>query len=84
MLWFVSKRPSCSNNAGVAASADGGFQAGMGVACGDLDRDGLIDLAVTNFFGESTTFYQNLGAAQFYDRTTDIGLAGPSRRARRR
>ena len=46
---------------GPAASADGGFKAGMGIACGDLDGDGRPDLAVTNFFGESTTFYRNLG-----------------------
>ena len=26
--------------AGVAASVQGGYQAGMGVACGDLDGDG--------------------------------------------
>jgi len=64
---------------GVAANAGGGFLAGMGVACGDLDGDGLIDLAVTNFYGESTTFYQNLGGGQFSDRTAAIGLAAPSR-----
>jgi enediyne biosynthesis protein E4 len=65
--------------AGVACIASGGFQAGMGVACGDLDGDGLPDLAVTNFYGESTTFYRNLGRGMFSDRTSAIGLAAPSR-----
>jgi hypothetical protein len=63
----------------VAANAGGGYLAGMGIACGDLDGDGRIDLAVTNFYGESTTFYLNLGAGQFMDRTAAIGLAAPSR-----
>ncbi len=64
---------------GVACSADGAFQAGMGTACGDLDGDGLPDLLVTNFYGESTTFFRNLGSGAFTDQTVAIGLAGPSR-----
>ncbi len=67
------------HSAGVAANAQGGYQAGMGVACGDLDGDGLSDLAVTNFFGESTSFFQNLGKGLFVDHTAAFGLSAPSR-----
>ncbi len=63
---------------GLAANAGGGFQAGMGVACADFDGDGRLDLAVTNFYGESTTFYQNLGGGLFSDRTSASGLAAPT------
>jgi hypothetical protein len=65
--------------AGVAASADGFYKSGMGIACGDLDGDGLIDLSVTNFYGESTTYFRNLGAGFFVDQTAQIGMAGPTR-----
>ena len=51
----------------------------MGVACGDLDGDGRLDLAVTNFYGESTTFFQNLGQGSSPTTTAAIGLAAPSR-----
>ena len=65
--------------AGAAASAEGGYKAGMGIACGDLDGDGKIDLAVTNYFGESTTFYRNLGTGMFADHSQAIGLSAPTR-----
>jgi tetratricopeptide (TPR) repeat protein len=67
------------HSAGVAANAGGGYQAGMGVACGDWDGDGKIDLAVTNFYGESTTLFHNLGQGLFVDHTAVAGLAAPSR-----
>jgi enediyne biosynthesis protein E4 len=65
--------------AGVAANTEGGYQAGMGVACGDLDGDGRPDLAVTNFYGESTTLFHNMGQGFFADHTAAIGLAAASR-----
>ena len=51
----------------------------MGTAVGDLDGDGLPDLTVTNFYGESTTFFQELGQGHF--RRPDLGdrPGGPSR-----
>ncbi len=66
-----------ASEAGVAGSASGGYQAGMGVACGDLDGDGRLDLLVTNFYGEGTTLYQNLGQGLFADHSnaSGIGLA---------
>jgi tetratricopeptide (TPR) repeat protein len=64
---------------GLAVNANGGFQAGMGVACGDLDGDGRPDLGVTNFYNESMTFYHNMGGGVFTDHTGEIGLAIPTR-----
>jgi tetratricopeptide (TPR) repeat protein len=64
---------------GLATNAGGGYLAGMGVACGDFDGDGMLDLAVTNFYGESTTLYHNLGHGLFSDRTTAVGLQAPTR-----
>jgi enediyne biosynthesis protein E4 len=65
--------------AGVAGGAQGGYQAGMGVACGDLDGDGRPELMVTNFYGEGTTLYQNLGAGLFADRSAASGIGLASR-----
>jgi enediyne biosynthesis protein E4 len=65
--------------AGAAASAEGGYKAGMGIAYGDLDGDGKLDLAVTNYYGESTTFYRNLGGGMFADYSNAIGLSAPTR-----
>ncbi len=58
----------------MAGNASGGYQAGMGLACGDLDGDGRPDLLVTNFYGEGTTLYQNLGQGLFEDRSRSSGI----------
>ncbi|MBO0858814.1 MAG: CRTAC1 family protein, partial [Chloracidobacterium sp.] len=47
--------------AGAAYSADGKPQAGMGVSVGDYDGDGLLDIFKTNFSGDTSTLYRNLG-----------------------
>jgi hypothetical protein len=64
---------------GLSANASGGYQAGMGVACGDLDGDGRIDLIVTNFVGESTSFYKNLGRGDFSEQSAAVGLLAATR-----
>ena len=64
---------------GVGASAAGGYQAGMGVACGDVDLDGKPDLSVTNFYGEGTSLFMNLGGGLFVDQSMRAGLTSASR-----
>ncbi|MGH9754885.1 MAG: CRTAC1 family protein [Blastocatellia bacterium] len=47
--------------AGAAYSSDGKPQAGMGIGIGDYDGDGLLDIFKTNFSGDTSTLYRNLG-----------------------
>ena len=60
--------------AGVALSGDGERQAGMGVAAGDYDEDGLFDLAKTNFSDDTPDLYHNNGDGTFTDVTYPAGL----------
>jgi len=63
--------------AGCAYSQDGKPQAGMGLAMGDYDRNGTIDIFKTNFAGDTSTLYANLGDGLCEDRTfaSGVGLA---------
>jgi hypothetical protein len=61
--------------AGVALTADGRAQAGMGVSAGDYDRDGWLDIVKTNFDDDTPSLYRNLGRGLFDDATRAAGLA---------
>jgi len=65
--------------AGVAYSENGRAQAGMGIASGDYDNDGDIDLFVTNFSDDANTLYQNQSDGVFFDATAAAGLDGEVR-----
>ena len=60
--------------AGCAYSQDGKPQAGMGIGVGDYDRNGTFDLVKTNFAGDTTTLYGNLGRGFCEDRTFAAGI----------
>ena len=65
--------------AGCAYSQDGKPQAGMGVAIGDYNRDGRMDIFKTNFAGDTSTLYVNAGAAGCEDRTFASGIGRNTR-----
>src|SRR5205814_5968030 len=59
---------------GCAYSQDGKPQAGMGVAVGDYDRNGTMDIFKTNFAGDTSTLYANSGDGFCEDRTFLAGI----------
>jgi hypothetical protein len=60
---------------GVAYSEHGFEQGGMGVAVGDINRDGLLDVVKTNFAGDYPNVYTNTGGGIFEDAVVRSGLA---------
>lgn len=63
---------------GCAVNVNGSPQASMGIAVGDYDRNGYLDLYVTHFHNEWNTLYQNLGPNGFHDVTAQTKLAVPT------
>jgi hypothetical protein len=59
---------------GVAFNFDGRLQAGMGVAVGDYDNDGRLDIAKTNFSGDLTSLFHNDDGKFFTDLSRPAGL----------
>ncbi len=64
---------------GAAYSENGNAQAGMGVAVGDYNRDGLLDLIKTHFADDMPSLYRNLGRGLFEDVAAAAGLAVENR-----
>jgi hypothetical protein len=59
----------------VAFDANGAAQASMGVAAGDVDGDGSVDLVTTNFSEDFSTLYRGSNGGFFDDvsRATGVG-----------
>ena len=64
---------------GVATSDNGGAVSSMGADWGDYNRDGQLDLVVTNWQGDSFVLFQNLGDGVFVDNAKQTDLAQISR-----
>jgi hypothetical protein len=59
---------------GFALNQDGRAQAGMGLAVGDYNLDGLVDFCVGHFSDDYNTLYRNQGDEFFIDVTYEAGL----------
>lgn len=64
--------------AGVALNMDGQAEGSMGLAVGDPDNDGDLDIFVTNITGETHAYYRNLGDGAFEDARVAAGLSAPT------
>jgi hypothetical protein len=60
--------------AGVDADDAGNAQGSMGIAVGDYDRDGRLDIGVTNFQRQYNTIYRNDGGGFFADVSFPAGM----------
>jgi hypothetical protein len=64
---------------GCAIGSSGIAQACMGIASGDFDRNGLLDLMITNFHNEPVNLFLQSDSGIFLDQALKFGLAGPTK-----
>ena len=65
---------------GVAVDENGTEQGSMGISIGDYDRDGRLDIVITNFADQYTTFYHKNADGTFTDvsrATKTADVSGP-------
>ena len=81
-LWLNNRDGTFTNHAharGCAVNRNGMPEASMGIAIGDVNNDGLLDLLCTHLRNESNTLYLNDGPGiGFSDRTPAAHLVLPS------
>ena len=63
---------------GFALTEDGREQASMGIAVGDYNRDGKVDLYTTSFSDDYNSLYRNDGGGGFSEVTYQAGLSTPT------
>ncbi len=63
---------------GFALTAEGRAQASMGIAVGDYNRDGKVDLYTTSFSDDYNCLYRNEGGGNFTDVTFEADLGKPT------
>jgi hypothetical protein len=63
---------------GAAVNENGREQAGMGLAIGDYDNDGLPDFFITTFSDDTKTLFHNDGGGNFSDVTHEAGTGDPT------
>ncbi len=76
-LWINQKNGTFSEQAvvrGLAYNGMGQALAGMGIAVGDVDGDGLLDVFVTHLTEEGNTLWRQGPPGMYRDRSADAGL----------
>ena len=63
---------------GFAVDGEGRPHSAMGIAIGDFNRDGKVDLYVSAFSDDFNVLYRNEGDGGFYDVTGKAGLVKPT------
>jgi hypothetical protein len=82
-LWINHKDGTFKEEGGLHGLAYNGMgqtQAGMGVALGDVDGDGLFDIFVTHLTEENNTLWKQGPAGLFRDQSAQAGLMESSAR----